>query len=131
MLGDRKVWTSVVLVLVTSWALWISSFSATRTPRPRLPGDAAILTASRRLSGPSAPLAVAGRMAPTSTTGLLVAVVRSRKNAVSSIVSVPWVTTIPLTPGLRGGRAEAVDVALDAAVGQAHAGHDAVAVNIE
>src|SRR5689334_9225128 len=48
-LGDRKVWTSVVLVLVTSWALWISSFSATRTPRPRLPGEAAILTASRRL----------------------------------------------------------------------------------
>ena len=96
-LGDLKVWTSVVFVLVTSRALWISSFSVTRTPRPRLSGAAAILTAFRRLSGPSAPIAVAGRMAPTSTTGLSVATVRSRKNAVSSIVSVPWVTTTPPT----------------------------------
>ena len=36
-----------------------------------------------------------GRMEPTSTTGLSLAMTCSRKNAVSSMVSVPWVITTP------------------------------------
>ena len=50
-----------------------------------------------RLAGPSALTAVAGRIAPVMTTGLPRAVTRSRKKAVSSIVSVPWVMTMPST----------------------------------
>lgn len=45
--------------------------------------------------GPSALMAVAGRMAPTRTMGFSLRTVEVRKNAVSSSVSVPWVTTTP------------------------------------
>jgi hypothetical protein len=44
-------------------------------------------------------MAVAGRIDPTSTTGLSPFVTRFRKYPVSSIVSVPWVMTIPSTSG--------------------------------
>ena len=47
--------------------------------------------------GPSAEMAVDGRMAPTTTTGLWLFTVRFRKYAVSSMVSVPCVTTTPST----------------------------------
>jgi hypothetical protein len=43
---------------------------------------------------------VAGRIAAVSTTGLSACTVWCRKNAVSSSVSVPWVTTTPATSGL-------------------------------
>src|SRR5262249_25890493 len=52
-----------------------------------------------RLSGPSALMAVEGRMAPTRTTGRSYLMVKLRKYAVSSIVFVPWVTTTPATFG--------------------------------
>jgi hypothetical protein len=51
------------------------------------------------LSGPSADSAVAGRIAAVITTGLVVATVMLRKQAVSSSVSVPWVMTMPSTAG--------------------------------
>lgn len=58
-------------------------------PRPRASGEAARVTEASRFSGPSAEMAVAGRMEPTTTTGFSVRTVRARKNAVSSRVSVP------------------------------------------
>ncbi len=48
---------------------------------------------------PSADIAVPGRIEPTTTMGLSVRTTRLRKNAVSSMVSVPWVTTMPSTAG--------------------------------
>lgn len=42
-------------------------------------------------------IAVAGRIAPTITTGLSLLTTRSRKYDVSSSVSVPWVMTTPST----------------------------------
>ena len=58
-------------------------------------------TALRRLRGPSAERAVAGRIAPVSTTGFSLFTTRLRKNAVSSIVSVPCVITTPETSSRR------------------------------
>ena len=72
------------------------SLSMTRAPRFSASLLAARVTAASRLNGPSALIAVAGRMAPTTTTGFLLLTVRSRKKAVSSRVSVPWVMTTPL-----------------------------------
>jgi hypothetical protein len=46
-------------------------------------------------AGPSAEMAVEGLIAATRTTGLSVVRTCSRKNAVSSMVSVPWVMTMP------------------------------------
>ena len=57
-------------------------------------------TALSRLSGPSALIAVAGRIDPTSTTGLSDRTVRFRKYAVSSSVLVPDVITKPATAGV-------------------------------
>ena len=61
------------------------------------PGLAATVTASRRFRGPSAEIAVEGRIAATTTTGLSLLSTRLRKKAVSSSVSVPWVITTPST----------------------------------
>jgi hypothetical protein len=94
-----KVPTWVVFVFATSRAKWISSFATTRTPRPPASGSAAVATALKRFMGPSALIAVAGRMAPTSTTGFELLTTRLRKYAVSSIVSVPCVITTPATSG--------------------------------
>ena len=77
----------------TRRAAWIVSFATTRTPRPTDCGSAATLTALWRLAGPSAPSAPAWRIAPVRITGMPPAAVRSKKNAVSSMVSVPWVIT--------------------------------------
>ena len=74
-----KVWTSVVLVLVSEWAAWIQSFITTSTPRPRARGSIATPTALYKLIGPSALTAVDGRIDPTITTGLSVFTVRLRK----------------------------------------------------
>ncbi len=49
------------------------------------------------LSGPSALIAVEGRIEPVITTGLSLLTTRCRKYEVSSRVSVPWVTTTPAT----------------------------------
>src|SRR5436190_2983680 len=51
------------------------------------------------LSGPSALIAVEGRIEPVSTTGLSLFTTRSRKYEVSSIVSVPCVTATPAMSG--------------------------------
>ena len=48
---------------------------------------------------PSADIAVPGRIEATITIGLSVRTVSVRKNEVSSTVSVPWVMTMPSTPG--------------------------------
>ena len=50
-------------------AALISSFITTSTPLPRASGAAAVHTAFSRLRGPSVLMAVAGRWAPTRTTG--------------------------------------------------------------
>ena len=72
-------------------AAWISSLSTSTVPRPR--GSAATCDAHSRLRGPSAETSEPLRIAPANTTSD--STVRSQKNAVSSIVSVPWVTTTP------------------------------------
>lgn len=81
----------------TKRAAPMRSLSTTITPRPRASGSAATVTASSRFIGPSALIAVAGRIAAVKTTGLLLFTVRLRKYGVSSSVSVPWVITTPST----------------------------------
>ncbi len=49
-----------------------------------------------RLAGPSAPAAVAGRIAPVKTIGASASWMTSQSIAVSSSTSVPWVTTTPI-----------------------------------
>ena len=78
-----------------------------RTPSPRAAGFAAAVTASPRFRGPSLSGASAARCAPVRTTGRSSSWKRSRKNAVSSVVSVPWVTTTPATSGSRSCAATA------------------------
>ena len=87
-----------MFIFSTSRAVWIVSFSddehaaslgARAPPRRR--------RRCRDCLGPSALIAVAGRIEPTSTTGLSLFTTRSRKYAVSSIVSVPCVMTTPST----------------------------------
>ena len=68
-------------------------------PRALAPGDAATRSAARRLAGPSQSGSDEGCIAPRRTTGLSEVSTRCRKNAVSSRVSVPWVTTRPSTSG--------------------------------
>ena len=65
---------------------------------PRAAGASAVRTPLRRFSGPSALIAVDGRIDPTSTTGRSCRTVRLRKYAVSSSVLVPCVITTPATP---------------------------------
>src|SRR6266700_3441999 len=91
---------AVVLVFVSECAAWIWSFITTRTPLSFAFGSAATATALYRFKGPSALTAVDGRIEPTSTTGLSLFTVKLRKYAVSSIVSVPCVTTMPSTAGV-------------------------------
>ena len=92
-----KVWMAVVLVLVSECAPCIQSFIMTRTPRPLALGSPATPTALYRFNGPSALTAVEGRIEPTSTTGFALLTIRLRKKAVSSMVSVPCVITMPST----------------------------------
>src|SRR3954468_11848559 len=69
-LGEEKVWRLVVLVLVASRDSWMVSLSTIRVPRPFASGDAATFTPAYRFAGPSALMAVEGRIEPTSTIGL-------------------------------------------------------------
>ena len=69
----------------------------TSTPRSRAAGLAATEMASARLRGPSVSGTSAARWAPVRTTGRGSACTRSSRIAVSSRVSVPWVTTMPST----------------------------------
>ncbi len=62
---------------------------------PVAAGSAATRIELKRFMGPSAETDDDGRMAPVQTTGLALFTVRCRKKAVSSRVSVPWVTTTP------------------------------------
>ena len=76
-----------------------------RAPNHNESGNAAVLVPA------SVPRALAGRCAPTSTTGWATPRVRFRKNAVSSNVAVPCGTTKPARPGRRargGGSASAI-----------------------
>jgi hypothetical protein len=57
----------------------MSSLRTQRTPRPLAAGSAATEVALKRFMGPSAEVAVAGRIEPTSTTGLSPLTTRSRK----------------------------------------------------
>jgi hypothetical protein len=93
--GLRKVSSRSVDDLVTSRAAWISSLSSTSTPSPRASGAAATRTAFRRFIAASELRPVAGRCAPTTTTGASTFSVRFRKYAVSSRVAVPCVMTTP------------------------------------
>jgi hypothetical protein len=77
--GDLKVSVVTVLVLVTSRAALIWSFITTSTPLPTASALPAVSTALYRLIGPSAEIAVDGRIAPTTTTGLLLLTTRFRK----------------------------------------------------
>ena len=86
----------VVSVLRTVRAWWISPPNTTSTPRPVAAGAAATLTASTRFAGPSAPGAVAVRIAPVNTIGASASCRTSQSIAVSSSVSVPCVTTTPI-----------------------------------
>ena len=70
------------------------------TPSPRASARPASAIASRRFAGPSASGASALFAAPVNTTGAAPSYVRSSHSAVSSIVSVPWVTTTPSAPSL-------------------------------
>ena len=100
--GALKVSTRKVVVLVASRAALISSLRTISAPFPWRPARSPSRTALSRLSGPSALMAVAGRIDPTRTTGLSVFTVRWRKYAVSSSVLVPCVTTKPATAGILG-----------------------------
>ncbi len=84
---------------MTSRAALISSFSTTSAPIPRASGDPATRTPFSRFSPPSAPSAVDGRMAPTTTTATGAFTARLRNQAVSSSEAVPCVTTIPARSG--------------------------------
>jgi hypothetical protein len=65
------------------------------TPRSRASGLTATAAASKMLAGPSALGSLAERIAPVKTMGVAVGTVTSRKNAVSSMISVPCRTTMP------------------------------------
>ena len=71
---------------------------------PRVSRSAAAAMACARFAGPSGSVESAGRWAPVSTTGLSPKK-RSKARAVSSIESVPWVTTTPVVSGLASSRA--------------------------
>ena len=83
--------------MATSRADQMLPFITTSTPCPAAAGLAATPTAWYRLAGPSAEIAVPGRMAPVKTTGLPLLSSRCSRYADSSMVSVPWVTTRPST----------------------------------
>ena len=96
--GEVNAVTLVASALRTKRAAWISSANTTTQPRSRSSGLAAARTAARMLAGPSAPAMAGVRIAPVTTTGSGPACSRSSRNAVSSMVSVPWITTAPAAP---------------------------------
>lgn len=98
LLGEVKAPRLVAWVLRTRAAAWIWSASTTMTPRPHACGASAVRMAASRLAGPSCPAWVGFRMAPVTTSGCGPPCHRSSRYAVSSIESVPWVTTAPSAP---------------------------------
>src|SRR5690606_20746451 len=88
----------VVCSLRTKRAACTSSFMTTMQPWPRAVSLTATWTAASRLAGPSAPASEGLRIAPVTMTGMPGSRRRSSANALSSIVSVPWVTTTPRQP---------------------------------
>ena len=74
---NASVWN--VDTLRTSRPPKMASENATITPRPHASGLAANESAWKRFIGPSAEVAVAGRIEPVRTTGLSVFTVRLRK----------------------------------------------------
>ena len=106
----RNVSNAEACVFVTSSAASIDPSRTTTAPRSAAAAssDAATRTALARFAGPSYVEALAARIAPVTTMGLGPGCRRSRKNAVSSIVSVPWTTTAPSIAGsARASRTEA------------------------
>ena len=99
--GAWKVSTRVLFVFVTSRAAKTRSSITTIAPRPRDCGSVATRALLVRFAGPSAPAMSDGRIAPVTMTGRSAGSVRSRKYAVSSIVSVPCVTITPASSGAR------------------------------
>ena len=94
--GEENATSEVVSVLRTPRAWWISPPKQTSTPMPAaasLAGDADRVDG---FAGPSAPGADAGRIAPVKTIGASASWRTSQSIAVSSSVSVPWVTTTPI-----------------------------------
>ena len=96
--GEVNAVTLVASALRTKRAAWISSANTTTQPRSRRAGLAAACTAARMFAGPSAPAIAGVRIAPVTTTGSGPGCSRSSRNAVSSMVSVPWITTAPAAP---------------------------------
>ena len=80
---------SLAWILVCLIAGATYSFSVIMVPRSFAFSLTASVTACSRFNGPSALSAVAGLMAPTTTTGLLEFTASCKKKAVSSRVSVP------------------------------------------
>ena len=70
----------------------------TKTPLSIASGHAATRMALSKLYKPSLPSSLEERMAPVMTIGIRLPMVVSKKKAVSSKVSVPWVMTIPAKP---------------------------------
>lgn len=90
-----KVSIVFALVLVAKRAETMRSFRTTSAPRSLDSLSAATVTPCKRFMGPSAEIAVEGRIEPTNTIGLPQFTVASMKKADSSRVSVPWVITAP------------------------------------
>ncbi len=95
--GARKVSTSPASVFRASRPLSTVPCSTTMVPRPRLSDAPATRALSTRLRRPSHSSSSEVRMAPVRTTGMVGSRVRASRYAVSSRVSVPWVTTMPRT----------------------------------
>jgi hypothetical protein len=93
--GAENAAESVACIFTAVSPAKIRPANTTIAPRPALAGLAATRAASSRFFGPSHPSSLEVRMAPVMATGRPVGSVRARMYAVSSIVSVPWVTTIP------------------------------------
>ncbi|MDH6138803.1 hypothetical protein P3T35_000792 [Kitasatospora sp. GP30] len=95
--GSAKASAATVWVFTVPRAACTLPSKTISTPRSRT--VAAVTRASCRLPGPSPSAASIGSWAPVKTTGRGSWWWRSTRKAVSSRVSVPWVTTMPSTAG--------------------------------
>ncbi len=105
--GASKACSASVCDFRTPTAGRISSAKATVTPVSTASGEAAQRSATARLRGPSGAGSSNGRCAPVSTTGRGPEWVSASRNATSSSVSVPWVSTTPSTSAAASATASA------------------------
>ena len=82
----------------TKYPECISSLKTTKVPKPLQLLFAATLIEARILAGPSAPRISGFRIAPVTIIGISVSIINCNIKAVSSIVSVPCITTNPSYP---------------------------------